>query len=317
MKTKLISYFIGSSFFFSFNLYGQQTISISSAKQQLIIGDPLSVVIKTTYRPNQIRSFPAFNLLVGDRPFELLKTISTDTIYLENGNLQIINELLLTSFEPGQYTLGPVKLLATGETITTDSVSSNILQIKVLPLPLKKDSAEIKPIRDIWKENKNWQDWLPVFYAMLGIILMVLIILWLKKNKKKSIPIEETPPEKVSPAQEALEKMEWLSKQNFLSEKDFVNFHYHLGIIFRSFLERQFEVNVLDLTTSEVLEKIKNLPVQSLLTPEMIHWMKTADFIKFAKLEPSFSFHEEAFLQVKQFLTQFLPKESSIKTENK
>jgi hypothetical protein len=49
----------------------------------------------------------------------------------------------------------------------------------------------------------------------------------------------------------------------------------------------------------------------------MIHWMKTADFIKFAKLEPHFSFHEEAFLQVKQFLTQFLIEESSITSENK
>jgi len=317
MNTKLITFFIGSLFFLSFNLSAQQTITISSSRQQLIIGDPLSVIIKATYKPDQIRSFPTFNLLVGKNPFELLKTVSTDTLSLENGDLEIINELLLTSFEPGQYLLGPIKLLATGQRMTNDSISSNSLQVKVLPLPLRKDSAEIKPIRDIWKENKNWQDWLPIIYGIVGILLLVLIILWLKKRKKTKVisPVHE--PEKISPAQEALEKMEWLSKQKFLQEKDFVNFHYELGIIFRSFLEKQFEVHVLDLPSSEMLEKIQNLPVYSMLTLEMIHWMKTADFIKFAKLEPHFSFHEEAFLQVRQFLTQFLIEESSITSENK
>ena len=316
MKTKLLTYFIGSSFFFTFNLLAQQSISISAAKQQLIIGDPLSVVINATYKSSQIRPFPTFNRLVGEQPFELLKNLSTDTISLGNGNIQIINELLLTSFEPGEYTLGPIKLLAPGEAKTSDTVSSNILRIKVLPLPLKKDSTEIKPIRDIWEENKNWQDWLPLVYVLTGILFLVLFLLWIKKRKKNKVPIQEATLKKVSPAQEALEKMEWLSRQNFLPEKDFVNFHYELGIIFRSFLEKQFEVNVLDLTTSEVLEKIQNLPVHSHLPSDLVHWMKTADFIKFAKLEPSFSFHEEAFLQVRQFITKFLPEESSIKTEN-
>ena len=97
MKTKLLTYFIGSSFFFTFNLLAQQSISISAAKQQLIIGDPLSVVINATYKPSQIRPFPTFNRLVGEQPFELLKNLSSDTINLGNGNIQIINELLLIS----------------------------------------------------------------------------------------------------------------------------------------------------------------------------------------------------------------------------
>jgi hypothetical protein len=49
----------------------------------------------------------------------------------------------------------------------------------------------------------------------------------------------------------------------------------------------------------------------------MIAWMKTVDLVKFAKYEPTYSFHEEAFQEVKQFLTQFLSEESSITSENK
>ncbi|MCF8318013.1 MAG: hypothetical protein K9I02_04645, partial [Haliscomenobacter sp.] len=99
--------------------------------------------------------------------------------------------------------------------------------------------------------------------------------------------------------------------------KDFVNYHYELGVIFRAFLEKQFEVNLLDLPTAEVLEKIQHLPISSLLSEKMIAWMKTVDLVKFAKYEPTYSFHEEAFQEVKLFLTQFLSEESSITSENK
>ncbi|MFN6064054.1 MAG: hypothetical protein ACK49K_12295, partial [Bacteroidota bacterium] len=69
--------------------------------------------------------------------------------------------------------------------------------------------------------------------------------------------------------------------------------------------------------TAEVLEKIQHLPISSLLSEKMIAWMKTVDLVKFAKYEPTYSFHEEAFQEVKQFLTQFLSEESSITSENK
>lgn len=315
MNTKLVSFFIG--FFFSFSLNAQKAISISSNKEQLIIGDPLSVKISVTYGLEEIISFPSFKQMIGNNPFELLKTVSTDTLLLNNGVQQFIQELLLTSFEPGQFSLGPVKLPLTGNKTSFDSISSNSVQIKVLPLAMKKDSSEIKPIRDIWNESKNWQDWLPLIYFLCGLFILFLVILWLKKRRKIKISTPEVPLEKVSPVSEALEKMDWLSRQNFLEQKDFVNYHYELGVIFRAFLEKQFEVNLLDLPTAEVLKKIQLLPISSLLSEKMIAWMKTVDLVKFAKLEPTYSFHEEAFQEVKQFLTQFLSAESSITIEEK
>ena len=164
MNTRLAAYFIG--FLFSFTLNAQKTISISSDKQQLIIGDPLSVKISVTYGLEENISFPSFKQMMGDSPFELLKTVSTDTILLDNGEQQFIRELLLTSFEPGQYTLGPIRFPVAGNQTSFDSISSNSVQVKVLPLPMKKDSSEIKPIRDIWNENKNWQDCLPLIYVL-------------------------------------------------------------------------------------------------------------------------------------------------------
>lgn len=315
MNTKLASYFIG--FLFSFSLNAQKSISISSDKQQLIIGDPLSVKISVTFGLEENISFPSFKQVIGNNPFELLKTVSTDTLLLDNGEQQFIRELLLTSFEPGQYTLGPVKLPLTGNKTFIDSISSNSVQFKVLPLAMKKDSSEIKPIRDIWNENKNWQDLLPIIYVLCGLFILFLAILWLRKRRKIKISTSEVPLEKISPVKEALEKMDWLSKQNFLEQKDFVNYHYELGVIFRAFLEKQFRVNLLDLPTAEVLKKIQHLPIKSLLSEKMIAWMETVDLVKFAKFEPTYSFHEEAFQEVKQFLTQFLSEENSIKSENK
>lgn len=315
MNTKLASYFIG--FLFSFSLNAQKSISISSDKQQLIIGDPLSVKISVTFGLEENISFPSFKQVIGNNPFELLKTVSTDTLLLDNGEQQFIRELLLTSFEPGQYTLGPVKLPLTGNKTFIDSISSNSVQFKVLPLAMKKDSSEIKPIRDIWNENKNWQDLLPIIYVLCGLFILFLAILWLRKRRKIKISTSEVPLEIISPVKEALEKMDWLSKQNFLEQKDFVNYHYELGVIFRAFLEKQFRVNLLDLPTAEVLKKIQHLPIKSLLSEKMIAWMETVDLVKFAKFEPTYSFHEEAFQEIKQFLTQFLSEESSIKSENK
>lgn len=315
MNTKLTAYFIG--FLFSFSLNAQKTVSISSDKQQLIIGDPLSVKISVTFGLEENISFPSFKQVIGNNPFELLKIVSTDTLLLDNGEQQFVQALLLTSFEPGQYTLGPVKLPLTGNQTSFDSISSNSIQVKVLPLAMKKDSSEIKPIRDIWNESKNWQDWLPLIYVLCGLFILFLIILWLRKRRKIKVSTPEVPLEIVSPVKEALEKMDWLSKQNFLEQKDFVNYHYELGVIFRAFLEKQFGVNLLDLPTAEVLKKIQHLPITSLLSKKIIIWMETVDLVKFAKFEPTYSFHEEAFQEVKQFLTQFLSEESSIKSENK
>jgi hypothetical protein len=49
MNTKRAYFFIGFLLFLSFTLNAQKTMSISSDKQQLIIGDPLSVKINVTY----------------------------------------------------------------------------------------------------------------------------------------------------------------------------------------------------------------------------------------------------------------------------
>jgi hypothetical protein len=66
---------------------------------------------------------------------------------------------------------------------------------------------------------------------------------------------------------------------------------------------------------SEVLENIQSLPIKPMLTDEILSWMKLVDYVKFAKMEPSFSFHEEAFQQVKQFISKFLIKEGSMTAE--
>lgn len=316
MKSKFSFPFLLFFFCVPIFLTAQKSIVIKTDIQKIVIGDPLSVKIQVDFNGEELLNFPSPKLLIGKNPFELLKQVSSDTIILENKTKKIVNEFLLTSFEPGNYTLGPIYITDKVEG-STDTLYSNQLDIKVLPLKLSKDSTDIKPIRDIWKEEKNWQDWLPILYGLGAVILLTLFIFWWLKRKKKGESIPENIPVFVSPVNLALEKMNWLEKQNFLLEKDFVNYHYELGIIFRSFLEKQFEVSLLDLPTNEVLKKIQTLPILPLITDEIISWMKTADFVKFAKAEPPFSFHEEAFQNIKQFFIQFQIEESSISTENK
>jgi len=253
-----------------------------------------------------------WRLWPGNGVFELVREARYRQLSSASGHLFREYRWIIRVFQPGNYQLGPVPVYIFRQDGSRDTLDAAPLDIAVsLPKP-GKDSLQIRPIRDIWEERPTWQDALPLF-SLLGCLFLSALfwLFWRRRKKEPEIP-RQVAPSPHSPAALALERMAWLAKQRFIQENDLVNYHYELGIIFRTFLERQFGVKVLDLPGSDVLEVFQNLPGDIPCREFLTQWIREAEWVKFARANPPAFFHETSFKTLMLFFQSFCTEENDL-----
>jgi hypothetical protein len=259
-------------------LFSQPRISLKMDTSDLLIGDhiPIEVVLA---HPSRMEI----------RRVDLPLTDSSGLELLEESSLMRINDslvqktFLLTAFDSGFYRVPPVTVLYS-DGKEERSVRSQPFNFRMETLPVSSDSAVLQPIKPILEEPVRGEDFLPYLIALVLAAAIGLVIWWVIRIRRK--PREVPPPLPIfRPAhelalrelEEMLEKEEWatLSPNAF-----YVKVTYTL----RDYLEKRFQIEALERTTTEMGRLIQN---KSLLTdPEregLLRLLKEGDLVKFAQ----------------------------------
>ncbi|MCK4652999.1 MAG: hypothetical protein KAU01_00975 [Candidatus Cloacimonetes bacterium] len=283
-----------------------QTIEHKLEKpEKLYLGTPFHVLIDIT--TNSVDSIFAPEIDTLD--IFILKDIkSSEEIEKEYKITKL--DYTFQPFDTGEFTFPELKFaVKSDDSISFIKTSEFILNIESV---LTDSSETIKDIAKPLKLNLGfWNYFLPI----IALFLIIVMIKYLMKLLKKK-PEKETIPEiidKRSPYQIALELLEELKKDKLLEKDDFLIFYFKLSFILRLFIELNYRINAVEMTTTEIRE---NLQLENFKEKtQIIDFLTFADKIKFAKFIPEIKESEESLTWLENYLRSF-EKETETK-ENK
>lgn len=148
----------------------------------------------------------------------------------------------------------------------------------------------------------------PVFpWGTMAVVVIVLLAMaggvyfYIDRKRKKTLE-SEIPK---LPWQIAQEKIKALLGSDLLAMKQYERFYAELSDILREYIENQFGIRAVEMTTDEFLLSLKN---NSSLADNhkriLKQFLEYADMVKFAKFAPNQSDVEEGYEAARKFITQ-------------
>lgn len=266
---------------------------------RLTVGDRFDVTyVVTTQHPSLVTgpladSMGAFVIIKEDR-----KTA-------RRGDLDVTTyKLAVASFQPGRQTLPGLRFTVSfgerGDTLTGDSVGVAIAS--VLPDSMK-DVHGLKPAETF----PNYWLWL-----IPAILALVAILAWLGwKLARRLRRLHEALPPPLPPWEEALGALDRLTWREWLAEGQFKRLYYALSEILKRYLERRYEFDAAEQTTTEVLASMRahKLPMRD----EITRFFARCDLVKYAKTVPPADEAERALEQLRDFVVKTKPSPEPLK----
>ena len=266
---------------------------------KLYVGTPFHVLVDITTNKADSIFAPEIDTL----DIFILKNIrSGDEIVKDKKTTKL--DLTFQPFDTGEFTFPPLEFaVKTADSLFVLHTSEFQLNIETV---LTDSSQTVRDIADPLKVNLGFWDY---FFPLIGIILLFFIIrMLLKLLRKKPVKdistqiIDKRPPYLI-----ALELLDKLNKEKLLQKADFLNFHFRLSFILRLFIELNYRINAVEMTTSEIR---RNLILQDNKEKnKVLKFLTFADKIKFAKFIPEIKDSEKELKWLEKYLKSFEPKE--------
>lgn len=283
-------------FFLSISLYAQSLDYKINKPQKLFIGTPFQVLV-------EIKTNPADTIFSPE--------IDTLDIFILKGEIEQTEEIianekitnLILTFQPfdtGEFTF-PELEFAVKSTDSIDFLKTSEFQVNIESV-ITDTSTAIKDIARPLSVNLGFWDYM---IPILVIFLLVFLVIYLKKLlKKKPLEEEKTIIFDDRPAYLiALELLENLQKQKLLGKGDFLNFHFHLSMILRLFIELYYKIKAVEMTTSEIRHNLKLNDFKE--KTKILDFLTFSDKVKFSKFTSTLKESENAFEWLKQYLISF------------
>ncbi len=138
---------------------------------------------------------------------------------------------------------------------------------------------EMTDIHDIKPPEKIGVNLIPLYYALLGILILALItvaILYLRKRKKK---IKKKKIITLSPEEQAMNLLDRLLDIDSIEGKEF---YFRLSAILRNYIQGRYSINAPEMTTEEFLPRVDELGIDRELQQQLKDLFHATDPVKFA-----------------------------------
>ena len=275
-------------------------LATSVNKQNILIGEPIEYKVQARLPLNTYK-VAWLNIPDSIAHFEVVQRYKIDSA-VNNGMLYLGQIITLTSFDSGVRTIPPFVVNfnsltnGAGFNLLTDSIRINV---SFSPMDSVKPFHDIKTIISVKDE---WPLWMWIALA-LSFLLLIFLIYYLVKNLRKKKP-KQLFTSKLSPLEEALRSLSELQKQQLLTKGEVKEFYTRLTEIFKKYISRKTNSNLLTLTSNEVLMDLNEMQVSKEDIGLAANNLRMADAVKFAKFIPANSESEEVFINTKKVIQQ-------------
>lgn len=239
------------------------------------------------------------------KSIEVIKRSDISKTPINNSNDVIMSQLLtMTTFDTGYVEIPKIglKYSKSVNDTTSHTCYTNYMDIYVQAVSIDTTMA-FKPIKSPIKQNITFEETIP--YAGGAIILagLILLAIYLIKRLRKKERIEE---EEVKPQIPAIitarERLSQLKESNLWQSGQSKEYYTDLTDIAREYLEGQFNIDAVEMTSDEILTEVRKLQLDNSVFSKLQDTLTTADLVKFAKANPSPSQNEAAFNNINSFV---------------
>jgi hypothetical protein len=284
---------------FTFYLFGQEFNYQIVKPETLYIGTPIQMEMEIITAANDSIFVPQIDTL---DIFVLKPPIKSNEEQLETGKKTRIQFTFLP-FDTGEHIFPEMEI----------SVKANheLKTFRTVEIPLTihtvlvDTTLALREIADPIQLHFGFWDYAAI---VLLLIFIVAVILFLKKIlKKKPLTAQKEKETDTRPAyQKALELLEQTKNKKLLENTKFLQFHFELSHILRFFLEHEYKLNAMEMTTNEIRE---NLTLENgKEKTEILEFLRFADKIKFAKFVPEYEQSKSALNWLETYLFSFKNK---------
>ena len=231
---------------------------------------------------------------------EVLNNGKIDTFLLDNNRMQLRQSFMVTSFDSALYYIPPFKVID-----GVDTVFSNSLALKVATYPIDApDEIEIFDIKEAWKPPFVFSDYIWWFIAPLLLLLAGLaawlIARYLRKHRKEYVEIT---PEMLIPAHElALKALDEIKQEKIWHQGRVKEYYTQLTDVLRGYLENRYDIDAMEMTSSEIIESVRDIKEARPIFDRFKELLMTADFVKFAKYTPALDENESLLYTAYSFV---------------
>lgn len=214
-------------------------------------------------------------------------------------------EFTVQAFDSGTYKLPPIVFDVNGEQILSKGQELTVLPVKVKaddkidPFSDIAEPFEVNPVLARQQEEQEAVNTLVWWLIACTALLLVLIICLILRYRKtgRILPHREVPLYK-----RALQRLRKLHNQHLPQRDRTKEYYTKLTDILRQYINGQFGVKTFEKTTHEILVQLSENTLTAQFEPQIKSILETADFVKFAKIQPTEEENERCMEEAIRFI---------------
>lgn len=270
--------------FFSLPMPARAEVSVKAEVDQAFatIGDQINFRVTAVHDPEE--TILSFNLGNALSDFEIKQ--STDFSTREGKKVAEGKNFVITNYVLGDYVIRPLTVQYRDKSGNVKELKTNSLYITIESVDKNKKSGkneDIRGIKGVQKIKPKLWPWVLFFAALVGIAAGAYFFF---QNSRHRL-LEKTAREEIlSPHDEAYQALNQLQYSDLIRKGQMKLYFLKMSEILRRYFERRYQMHVLESTTFELKNNLKDkTSVENLkLIDEVLSF---CDLVKFAKYVPS------------------------------
>ena len=223
---------------------------------------------------------------------DLLRTADADS------NTIVQQQLTLMTFDTGYVTIPGLQLSTLHSQLSTNPITLNVTTIAV-------DTTQAyKPLVPPIDQPISMKEVFPWILGVLLLVLAGLVIWYVVKHRKPKLDENGEPiiGPVIPPYNKAIGDLESLKQQKLWQVGKVKEYYSGLTDIAREYIEGQFGVNAVEMTTDTILDEVKDLKLDPQLYGKLKDTMELADLVKFAKYSATSLESDNAMTDMTEFV---------------
>lgn len=275
-----------------------------TAVDTIVVGQPFDYQLSLTIPKDYFVEWKQFDDTLS-KSIDVISADDVKTTPINNSdNVIMTQNLKLTSFDTG-YVYVP-EIAISYSTSLQDSVRHTLytdekeLYVKTVAVDTTQDFRPIKGVIRQGITAKEVFPWAAIIIIAAGV---VYLIIFLKKRSKKTEKVVEVKKKPAIPAiVTARAKLAEMKDNELWNNPRTKDYYTDLTDIAREYLEGQFEIDAVEMTTDEIMKAVNELNLSNLTKSKLQDTLVTADFVKFAKASPTAEQNKQSFSDINNFV---------------